>query len=117
MEMVAGVGGVASDLLLRALRLCQYHSPRYGDVYAVSDCHLSGRGAAVSRSAFAGVFLESGGLTDSLRHYARPHLLRRRLYYPANLVVDRPDYLASHHIDLESRGFYVVEGARTLVIV
>src|SRR5258705_5748521 len=114
-EVVAGARGTASDLFLRALRLCQYHCARDGDVYTISNCRLGGRNSAVSCSAFTGLFLQSGGFLDSLRHDARPHLLRCWVHYSANMVVDRTAYFVSDHRSLEYRRFHVVEVAGTLV--
>src|SRR5258705_3874597 len=110
-----GAGGFFFFFFLRPFGFCQYHCPGKGDLSPFFIFLLGGRNPAVSCCAFTGLLLQPGGLLDSLRHDARPHLLRCWLHYSANMVVDRTAYFVSDHRSLAYCRFHLVEGAGTLV--
>src|SRR5215204_2963553 len=115
MEVVVGTCGTAVDLLLRALRVCQYHRARDGHVHTVSNRHTGGWSAPVSGCAFFSLLFKSRRVVNALRYDSGSNLLWCRLRDPTNVVVNWPGRVVSHHHDLDSHWLRLVEGVKALV--
>src|SRR5262245_13758021 len=114
MEMVAGANVTTSHLFLRALRFCQYHGARDGDVCSIPNSDTGCRNTDVSGSAIVGLLFQPCCCTDSLWNHTRTDLLRRRLHHPTNLVGPGTTHIPDNDCSLERSRFHMVESFETL---
>src|SRR5688572_27436825 len=115
MEVVARTRGAAFDLLLRALRVCEYHGTCHGDVHAVSNRHTGRRSASVSGCALVSLLFKPRRVLDALRHNSGSNLLWCRLRNATDMVVNWFGRVVSDHHELGSHRRRLVEGFNALV--